>query len=160
MCKKKGRSCILPGSYDPVTLGHLDIIRRAALEYDEVYAVIFTNPSKSYTYSLSDRVKMLMLACEDIENCMVSYSDGLVIDYMRDHDIGVIVKGIRNAEDIAYEDIQAKWNKEHGGYDTKYVQADGALAEISSTLAREKIANNECLSGILPKAVIDFLNRH
>ena len=153
-------SVILPGSYDPVTLGHLDIIKRAALEYDEVYAVIFTNPSKSYTYSLPDRVKMLMLVCEDIENCMVSYSDRFVIDYMRDHDIEVIVKGVRNAEDIAYEDIQAKWNKEHGGYDTKYIKAEESLADISSTLAREKIANKESLIGILPEAVIDFLNRH
>ena len=160
MSSNKVKSCILPGSYDPVTLGHLDVIRRAALEYGEVYAVIFTNPKKTYTYSLSDRVRMLMLACEDIDNCMVSYSDGLVIDYMRDHGIDVIVKGVRNDEDIAYEDIQAKWNKAHGGYDTIYLSADEAFANISSTLARERIAKNESLDGILPKSVIDFLNRH
>lgn len=160
MSKKKGRSCILPGSYDPVTLGHLDIIKRAAEEYDEVYAVIFTNPNKTYTFSLSDRVRMLMLACDGIDNCMVSYSDRFVIDYMRDHEIEVIVKGVRNDEDIAYENIQAEWNKAHGGYDTVYIKADGALSGISSTVARERIAKGESLSGILPEAVIDFLNRH
>ena len=156
---KKG-SCILPGSYDPVTLGHLDIIRRAAEEYAEVYAVIFTNPQKTYTFSLSDRVKMLMLACDDIDNCMVSYSDGLVIDYMRDHGIDIIVKGVRNEEDIAYENTQAEWNKSHGGYDTVYMTADEKYTEISSTLARDKLASGESVEGILPESVIDFLNKH
>ncbi len=160
MYKEKRTSCILPGSYDPVTLGHLDIIRRAALEYDEVYAVIFTNPQKSYTFSLSDRVRMLMLACEDIENCMVSYSDGLVIDYMREHGIEVIVKGVRNESDLAYENAQADWNKAHGGYDTVYMNAGEGFENISSTEARERIARGEGLDGILPKTVIDFLNRH
>ncbi|MBP3582537.1 MAG: adenylyltransferase/cytidyltransferase family protein, partial [Clostridia bacterium] len=91
----KKETVILPGSYDPVTIGHLDIIKRAAEEYERVYAVIFINPNKSYRFSLDDRVRMLMIATEGLENVLVSYSTGLVIDYMREHEIDKIVKGYR-----------------------------------------------------------------
>ena len=130
---------ILPGSYDPVTLGHLDIIKQAAQKYEEVYVVAFVNPAKKYTFSVDERVKMLLLATDDIENCICSFSNGLVIDYMRDHEITKIVKGYRNQTDYDYEMVQAKWNLEHGGYDTDLVPADPALVNISSTEARRLI---------------------
>ena len=69
---------ILPGSYDPVTLGHLEVIKRAAATYDEVYAVVFINPEKKYLFSLEDRVKMLILATDELDNVIVSFSNGLV----------------------------------------------------------------------------------
>ena len=72
---------ILPGSYDPVTVGHLDIIRRAAEEHDEVFAVVFNNDKKKYRFSVEDRVRMLTLATDGLDNVLVSYSSGLVIDY-------------------------------------------------------------------------------
>ena len=100
-------SVILPGSYDPVTKGHLDIIRRAAEQYDEVYVVAFTNPNKNYTFSVEDRVRMLMIATDDLDNVLVSFSNGLVIDYMTDHEITKIIKGYRTDEDLAWEREQA-----------------------------------------------------
>ena len=154
---KKIRSVILPGSYDPVTLGHLDVIRRAAEEYDEVYAVVFVNPKKQYTFSVDQRVSMLMLAVDDLENVIVSYSGGLVIDYMRDHGIELIVKGYRNATDLEYEKIQADWNLKMGGYETRLIEASRNLTQISSTLAREKIKAGEDLSAILPENVINYI---
>ena len=154
---KKIRSVILPGSYDPVTLGHLDIIRRAAEEYEEVYAVVFINPAKEYTFTLDERVKMLMLATDELDNVLVSYSNGLVIDYMRDHDIELIIKGYRNDSDLEYERKQAEWNLAHGGYETKLLKSDSSLTEISSTLAREQLKNGENLDGILPKSVIKYI---
>ena len=93
-------SVILPGSYDPVTVGHLDIIRRAAEAHDEVYVVIFVNPEKTYTFSLDDRMRMLMLATDDYDNVLVSYSNGMVVDYMREHGIEKIIKGYRNEVDL------------------------------------------------------------
>ncbi|MBR7116522.1 MAG: pantetheine-phosphate adenylyltransferase [Clostridia bacterium] len=150
-------SVILPGSYDPVTEGHLDIIRRATEKYGESYAVVFINPDKSYTFSLEDRVAMLMLATEDIENCIVSFSTGRVVDYMRDHGIEKIVKGYRNDSDLEYERAQADYNLKHGGYDTEFMLSREKLSGISSTLARERIAKGESLEGILPESVIRYI---
>ena len=160
MSERRARSVILPGSYDPVTVGHLDVIRRAAETYEEVYAVIFTNPAKTYTFSLEDRVKMLILACDELDNVLVSYSNGLVIDYMREHEIDLIVKGYRNAEDLEYERKMAEWNLAHGGFETEFVPADPTLEDVSSTRARAMLASGESLEGILPKKVIDFIARH
>ena len=148
---------VCPGSYDPVTLGHLDVIKRAAREYDEVYAVIFTNPEKTYTFSLEERVKMLILATDELDNVLVSYSSGLVIDYMREHGIEKIIKGYRNDEDLEYEKRQADWNLKNGGFETELWQADEEKREISSTLAREMIKSGENLSQILPEKVISFI---
>ena len=153
-------SVILPGSYDPVTLGHLDIIKRAAELYDEVYAVIFVNPEKTYTFSLEDRVKMLILATEELDNVLVSYSNSLVIDYMREHGIEKIIKGYRNDADLEYERRQAAWNLEFGGFETELWQADASLRTISSTEARKLIKSGGDLSGILPENVISFIEKH
>ncbi len=151
---------ILPGSYDPVTLGHLDIIRRASEMYDEVFVVVFINPEKSYTFSLSDRVSMLMLATEDLPNVLVSYSLGRVVDYMREHHIEKIVKGIRDDEDLTYERPQEEYNLKNGGYSTEYLYSAPQFVHISSTLARQKLHSGESLEGILPKKVIEFIENH
>jgi pantetheine-phosphate adenylyltransferase len=155
---KAAKRVIVPGSYDPVTLGHLDIIRRAAEEYDEVFAVIFKNPSKEYLFPLSDRVRMLILATDELENVIVSYSDGYVVDYMRDHGIEKIVKGYRTDADLEYERAQADYNMKMGGYPTELLKAEDSLIGISSTLAREKMNEGAELSEILPQKVIDFLS--
>ncbi len=156
--EKIKKAVILPGSYDPVTLGHLDLIKRASEEYEEVYAVIFVNPDKNYTFSLDERVRMLMLATDELDNVLVSYSNGLVIDYMRDHDIELIIKGYRNDVDLEYEKKQAAWNLKHGGYETLLLKSNESLTAVSSTLARENIKKGENLDGILPKAVIDHIS--
>ena len=151
---------ILPGSYDPVTLGHLEVIRRASREFDEVYAVIFTNPKKEYKFSLDDRVRMLILATEELQNVIVSYSAGLVIDYMREHEIDKIVKGYRTDADLPWEMEQAEWNKAHGGYDTELWKCESEYENISSTLARGLISEGGDLSGVLPSEVIEYIASH
>ena len=150
-------SVILPGSYDPVTKGHLDIIRRAAEKYDEVYVVAFTNPSKTYTFSVEDRVRMLMIATDDLDNVLVSYSNGLVIDYMTDHEIEKIIKGYRTEADLEWEKQQADWNFEHGRYETELWKCRDGLEEISSTAARAAIENGESLD-MLPEKVAEYIN--
>lgn len=150
-------SVIMPGSYDPVTTGHLEIIKRVAEREDEVYVVIFSNPDKKYTFSLDDRMAMLMLATEDIENVIVSYSLGYVVDYMREHCIDKIVKGYRNEQDLAWEHLQAEYNFTHGGYDTELIRADEDHLHISSTLVREKLARGESIEGLVPKNVEEYI---
>ena len=150
-------SVILPGSYDPVTKGHLDIIRRAAEQYDEVYVVAFTNPNKNYTFSVEDRVRMLMIATDDLDNVMVSYSNGLVIDYMTDHEISKIIKGYRTEEDLVWEREQAEWNYKHGRYETELWKCADGLEGVSSTAAREAIFNGAPLD-MLPEKVAEYIN--
>ena len=150
-------SVIMPGSYDPVTSGHVEIIRQVAKREDEVYAVIFINPDKEYTFSLEDRVAMLMLALDDLDNVIVSYSLGYVVDYMREHEIEKIIKGYRNDTDLEYERAQAEWNYSHGGYETILWKCDEAYSNISSTVAREAISNGGNLLDYLHPAVAEYI---
>ena len=152
-------SVILPGSYDPVTLGHLDIIRRVAEREDEVYVVVFVNPDKQYRFSVEDRVAMLMLATDDIENCIVSYSAGRVVDYMRDHGIDRIVKGYRDERDLEYEGVQAQYNKHHGGYETELMLSRPEYLGISSTRVREAMDGGESLEGLVPERVARYIEK-
>ena len=150
---------ILPGSYDPVTVGHLDMIRRAAEAYDEVYAVIFQNPNKKYLFTLRERVSMLMLATEELDNVLVSSSDGLVIDYMRDHGIELIIKGYRNESDIEWEREQAEWNLKHGGYETELWKCSDGMSEVSSTAVRRALTDGVIPTELLPPAVAGYIER-
>ena len=149
-------SVILPGSYDPVTKGHLDIIRRAAEQYDEVYVVVFTNPEKKYMFPVEDRVRMLAIATDDLDNVLVSYSNGLVIDYMTDHEISKIIKGYRTEADLEWERKQADWNWEHGRYETELWKCTDGLEGVSSTVAREAIKTGEILD-MLPEKVAEYI---
>ena len=147
---------LLPGSYDPITLGHLDIIRRAAREH-EVYVVIFVNPEKTYTFSVEERLEMLSLAVSDIEGATVDFYGGYVVDYMRKKGIDKIIKGYRTKTDLEYERIQAEYNFANGGFETELYESASEYRSISSTLARERILSGESLDGILPEAVIKYI---
>ena len=148
---------ILPGSYDPVTLGHLEIIKAARERYEEVFAVAFINPDKKYFFSEEERLDMLRLAASDMDNVTVDFSFGRVIDYMKEKGIEKIVKGYRNETDLAYERIQEEYNFTNGGYETELIQCSDAYREISSTLARELIEKGEDMGKVLPKAVIEYI---
>ena len=148
---------ILPGSYDPVTKGHLDIIKRAAEKYEEVYVVAFVNPNKKYRFSVNERVSMLMLATEELENVLVSYSDGLVIDYMRDHGIDRIVKGYRTDADLPWEREQAEWNLKHGGVETELWKCNEGLEDISSTAVRTALNEGNSISDLVPEKVLVYI---
>lgn len=150
-------SVILPGSYDPVTRGHLEIIERAAKEYDEVYVVAFVNPSKHYTFTVEERVKMLMLATEGIDNVLVSYSNGRVVDYMREHGIEKIVKGYRDDSDLPWEREQAAYNLKHGGYETELWRCREEMKGVSSTLVRSRLAEGDGAEELLPSAVYEYI---
>ena len=154
---RKNKSVILPGSYDPVTKGHLEMIKRASETFRDVYAVIFINPDKTYTFSLEDRVKMLTLATEGLDNVRVSFSPGYVVDYMREYSIDLIVKGYRNDIDLEYEKKQAEYNKNRGGYETELWRAADNMENISSTAARGAISRGEDLREILPEGVIRYI---
>ena len=134
---------IVPGSYDPITIGHLEVIRRAAKEYGDVYAVMFVNPNKSYTFTVAERLKMIELATEDVGNVHVGVSRGLVVDYMRENGIERIVKGYRTETDLPWERAQAEWKFAHGGYETELWKGDCEFEAVSSTAVREALKRGE-----------------
>ena len=150
-------SVILPGSYDPITKGHLDIIRRVAEREEEVYVVAFINPDKKYLFSLEDRVAMMMLALDDLDNCFVSYSTGRVVDYMREHGIEKIVKGYRNETDLEYEKKQAEYNYHHGGYETEFMLSNDEYIDFSSTRVREKLLSGGDITDLVPERVAAYI---
>ena len=151
---------ILPGSYDPVTLGHLDLIKRASSIYDEVYAVIFINPDKKYKFSLEDRLNMLKLATNGFYNVTVDESHGYVIDYMRKRGLNKIIKGYRNETDFEYERIQAEYNLKNGGFETELWQSLPELKNISSSEVRARLNSNEkSIRELLPSSVADYIEK-
>ncbi|MBQ9162339.1 MAG: pantetheine-phosphate adenylyltransferase [Clostridia bacterium] len=163
------RAALIPGSFDPITVGHLDVIRRAASIFDEVYVAVMTNDmtkyvstatAKSYMFSMNERREMAVLACADIPNVRVVESDGMLIDLVDELGVCAVVKGVRNEGDFAYEQKHALWNRAHNPKaETLYLPADPTLDGISSTIARERIRNCGDLSGILPTAVIEYIEK-
>ena len=148
---------IMPGSYDPVTVGHLEMIRLAAMRYDEVHVVVFINENKLYRFALEDRVKMLALATEELRNVHVSYSLGRVVDYMSEHGIEKIVKGYRNDADLEWERYQADYNMRNGGYETELIKCSQKIESVSSTAVRERLDRGEDISMLVPPVVEKYI---
>ena len=143
---------LMPGSYDPVTVGHLAVIRTAAARFDEVTVAVFINPEKRGLFAFSDRVEFLRLATAHLSNVDVIFSDGMVADLAREGGYDRIVKGIRNDADRRYEEEMAAYNLRRGGVPTELLPADPALAEVSSTAVRAALLRGEALRGLVPEA--------
>ena len=155
---------IIPGSFDPMTLGHKQVIAAAAEIFDEVVVLVMHNDMtkyvkdakvKEYAFDTDARVHIARLTCADIPGVRVETRGGLLIDAFDEFAGSAIVKGIRNEQDFAYEQIHAAWNLAHNPRaHTLYLPADPAYAHVSSTLARERLAKGEDLSDILaPEAL-------
>ena len=163
-------TALIPGSYNPITLGHLDVITRAAKIFDRVVVAVMTNdmhkyvpgvPQKFYLFNEEERFTMARMACAHLENVEVIAAGGMLIDLVERVEADVIVKGVRNQEDFSYEQEHALWNRAHNARaETLYLPADPAYDSISSTLAREKLEAGKSLGEILPEAVIQWINAH
>lgn len=143
------KTAIIPGSFDPVTLGHVDLIRRAAAVFDKVYPVIVVNAEKKGMFYPDERLKIMKSACRGIENVECRIFDGLTSDFAKEVGARFIAKGARNSTDFDYEtglaQIMKKFDSE---LETVFFPADPALAYMSSTYARECIRYGCSLSGI------------
>lgn len=162
---------LIPGSFDPITLGHVDVIERTAKKFDKVIVAVMNNDSakhdktlssKTYMFDMETRLALVKLSTEHIENVEVISSSGMLIDLFDEIRADVIVKGIRNEADLAYELIHAKWNKAHNErVETLFLPASEGLADVSSTLVREMIngKNYEGLSAVLSEKAIEYLKK-
>lgn len=163
-------TALIPGSFDPITLGHLDIISRAAARFDKVIVAVMNNdmqkyvqgaPVKSYMFVLSERRAMAEAACAHLQNVEVIAAGGMLIRLFDSVNADWIIKGVRSTADFEYEQKHALYNRAHDSRaETLYMPADPAFDGISSTLARARMGKGQSLEGILPAAVIEWIKAH
>ena len=159
------RRCVCPGSYDPVTLGHADVIRRAANLYDEVVVAILHNPAKHGTFTPDERRDLILDACGDLANVRVElFANRLLVDVCRDVGATAIVKGLRGGTDFAYELPMALMNRHLTGVETVFLPGDPRFEHISSSLVKEVARYGGDVSGLVSDrvrdALLDRLDRH
>ncbi|MBE6712876.1 MAG: pantetheine-phosphate adenylyltransferase [Ruminococcaceae bacterium] len=148
---------VCPGSYDPVTRGHADLARRAAKLFGACRVVVMNNRDKKYLFSLEERFELCKAAFSADENITVDWFEGMLYEYLGTLEEPVLVKGVRNETDFLYEKNMARFNLEHSGVETLYLDASESFATLSSTQVREKIAKKEDLSRDLPQEVLKLL---
>lgn len=156
------RIAVVPGSFDPVTLGHLDVIERAAGIFDAVHVVVVHNPGKEAMLPIAQRVSLIEQAVADraLPNSILvtSWSVGLLVDYCTDVGASVLVKGVRSQVDVAYETPMAIVNRNLGGVETIFMLPDPAHAHVSSSLVRQVSALGGDVAPYVPRAVAEFLH--
>lgn len=131
------RRALIPGSFDPVTNGHLDIINRAAQLYEKVYAGVFVNPSKPGLFPMDERMDMLAEVARHLPNVTIASFEGLVVDFCREHEVGVIVKGVRAVSDFDYELQMAQMNYGQAGVETLFLPTNPLYSFLSSSLVKD-----------------------
>ncbi len=147
------RIAIVPGSFDPMTLGHVDVIERAAQIFDEVVVAVMINPQKSYRFSAAQKKELAELSCAHLANVCVISDDGLLVDLVERLGACAIIKGIRTVKDFRYEQPMAYWNREHNPHaETLYLPCDKKFARLSSTLVRTRLDNGKSLKGVVAPA--------
>ncbi|GAT10111.1 pantetheine-phosphate adenylyltransferase [Mycolicibacterium novocastrense] len=144
---------VCPGSFDPVTLGHVDVFERAAAQFDEVIVAVLINPNKKGMFTLDERIAMIEETTEHLPNLRAESGQGLVVDFARQRGVTAIVKGLRSGTDFEYELQMAQMNKHIAGVDTFFVAATPQYSFVSSSLAKEVASMGGDVSELLPAAV-------
>jgi pantetheine-phosphate adenylyltransferase len=148
------RRCVCPGSFDPVTNGHLDVIERAARLYDEVTVAVLVNPAKSGLFDVDERMDMLREVTEPLGNVVVDSFKGLLVDYCRERSIPVVVKGLRAVSDFDYELQMSQMNNRLAGLETLFVATNPEYSFLSSSLVKEVATGGGDVSGLVPDQVL------
>ena len=153
------KAAIYPGSFDPVTYGHLDVIRRAADIFDELTISVLNNVKKTPLFSVEERVKILREATKDLKNVTVESFSGLLVDYAREKNIHVVVRGLRAITDFEYELQNAQTNRLLSGekLDTMFLTTSLEYAYLSSTTVKEIASFGGDISACVPEFVADLI---
>lgn len=145
---------VYPGSFDPLTNGHLDIIKRAVKCFDLVYVVVFANPAKNTMFTVEERLEILRDSCKDIPNVVVAASSGLLVEYARSVGAGVIIKGLRAVSDFDYEFKMALMNKKLcPDVETMFMMTSLKYLYLSSSLVKEVASYGGCIKDLVPPTV-------
>ncbi len=148
------RRVVYPGSFDPVTNGHLDIISRAARLYDEVIVAVLLNLSKSALFTVEERLDMLREVTADFPNVRAASFDGLIVDFCKANDVSAIVKGLRAVSDFDYELQMAQMNYNQAGVETMFMTTNPLYAFLSSSLVKEFAKFGGDVASLVPKPVL------
>ena len=149
-----GRRAVCPGSFDPVTHGHLDIVERAASLFDEVVVAVGVNASRNRLFSAEERLDMLRRACADLPTVRVEGFTGLLTDFCQAHDVRAIVKGLRAVSDFDYELQMAQMNSSLTDVETVFVPTSPEYSFLASSLVKEVATFGGDVSSLVP----DFVN--
>lgn len=147
------------GTFDPITNGHADVIRRAAGMFSELIVAVASNASKKSIFDHQERVELAKLVLADVDNAVVMPVEGLIVDFARKHDVRVLVRGVRGVGDYEYEKQMAVMNRHLAPQvDTIFLAPSPEFAHISSTLVREIAFLDGRISGLVPSIVADKLH--
>ena len=151
---------IVPGSFDPITNGHIFVIGEAAKRYDKIYVAVMINAEKKYTFSLEERQAIALAALKDFSNVEVISSEGWLYELANTLNADAIVKGYRNEIDLEYENKMAEFNCQYApNTKTILIKSSFELSSLSSTVVREKIKNKSDISNLLPQEAIDVISK-
>lgn len=146
-------TALCPGSYDPPTNGHVDVIRRSAAIFDRVLVSVVENPSKTPLFTTSERIELFRAAMPDVDNVSYDTFGGLLVDHVESRGVDVIVKGLRTASDFDYELQMAQMNATIRGVETVFIPTNPAWSFVSSTLVREVARLGGSVDDLVPAPV-------
>lgn len=147
------KRAVFPGSFDPITLGHVDIVERALVIFDEIILAIGVNASKKYMFSLEQRQTFLRETFKGKTNIKIKTYEGLTVDFCRQEDANFILRGLRNANDLEFEKSIAQTNQKLAQIETVFLLTSSGKSHISSTIVRDLIRYNGQYKDFVPKAV-------
>lgn len=173
------KKCLVSGSFDPITTGHLEIISKASKLFDKVIVGVFINEDKQYLFDFDERVELCKCAVKNLANVEVIGNKGMVCDFCKSNGVDAIVRGFRNSKDYRYESEMAKYNYDNCGVMTYLLPSEKDLSQISSSLVRklindiDKMEDINCgksqdkeanttlveLEKYLPKSVVEHIRR-
>ena len=151
------RRAVCPGSFDPITNGHLDIIERASLLYDELVVAVLVNPEKAGRFDVVTRMTMIQESISHLSGITVDSFHGLLVDYCRDHGVKVIVKGLRAISDFEYEVQMAQMNRGLSGIETVFLPTGPEHGHLSSSLIKAVAHFGGDVSHLVPAPVLERL---
>ena len=157
MSTRDPHRAVCPGSFDPVTNGHLDIIGRASRLYDEVIVAVLVNQSKSGLFTHTERIEMLTEVTAELKNVRIASFQGLLVDFCRDEGVGVVVKGLRAVSDFDYELQMAQMNYGLSGLETLFMPTNPLYSFLSSSLVKDVAKWNGDVSDHVPPLVSERL---
>lgn len=155
------RVCVYPGSFDPVTLGHMDIIKRAAQLFDKVIVAVIRNPHKQGCFNIAERVAMLDVCCKAYDNVVIDSFEGLTTDYVKQAGAQYMIRGLRSAMDFESEQTLAQINRKLAPeLDTLFLMCEPEHRIISSSAVREMAQYHCDISEVVPEAVKETIRKH